>query len=340
MSTQKLLNPFRSILEASPPVWLMRQAGRYLPEYQKVRKSFPSFIDFCLHPEAICEVTLQPIHRFGFDGAILFSDILLLPALLGQPLTFKEKEGPLLQPLVFDHPDLGLSTEKLKDGIQPVLRAIQMIRQMLPPPTTLIGFAGAPWTVAAYMLEGRTSKDFAQAKIFAFQHPALFKRLLDFLVTSTCFFLDHQIQSGAQVIQLFESWAGIVPAPLFKEWVITPTQEVVSFLKKKHPTVPVIGFPKGAGIWAEKYCLETGVDGLSLDFSFPLEEALSFSGVLQGNLDPAILVVGGSPLKKATHFILRTLKNNPFVFNLGHGILPQTPLDHVTQLLDEIRSFV
>lgn len=317
----------------------MRQAGRYLPEYQRVRKKFASFLEFCLHPEAVCEVTLQPIHRFGFDAAILFSDILLLPSLLGQSVTFKEKEGPLLQPLAFDQRNLGLSSEKLEDGIQPVLQALKFIRASLPPTTALIGFAGAPWTVAAYMLEGKTSKDFSKAKDFAFQHPDLFYPFLDLLVENTIVFLDQQIQAGAELIQIFESWASVVPAPFFREWVMVPTQKIISFLKKKHPHVPLIAFPKGVGVWGHVYTLETEIDGLSLDFSFPLEKALSFPVVIQGNLDPAVLLAGGSVLEKSTRFILEIMKNKPFIFNLGHGILPETPIDHVTQLLHDVRSF-
>lgn len=339
MRDQKMLDSFKGVTSSPPPLWLMRQAGRYLPEYRQIRKKFPSFIDLCLHPEAVCEITLQPIQRFGLDGAILFSDILLLPALLGQSVIFKEGEGPLLETLDLHHSDLKLSSEKVLEGIQPILKALRLIRESLPPTTTLIGFAGAPWTVAAYMLEGKTSKDFAQAKEIAFRRPTLFKDLLSLLGESTCLFLDHQIQAGAQIIQLFESWAGSVPAPFFQEWVIDPTRKIVSFLKKKHPLVPIIGFPKGAGVGYFPYLLGTGLDGLSLDSTFPLESACSFPTVLQGNLDPALLVAGGDPLFEATRFILNTLKNKPFVFNLGHGILPNTPIHHVMQLVNEVRSF-
>lgn len=326
-----------------PPLWLMRQAGRYLPEYQKIRSRFASFVDMCLQDEAVTTITLQPINRFDFDAAILFCDILLLPALMGQNLGFCPQKGPVFEALSLTKSDFGLCPQGFQETVQPVLRAISQIKGLLSPQKPLIGFAGSPWTVCAYMVEGGASKDFYRAKKFAFQHPKRFQELLRIVTQQTCWFLGQQIQSGVDVVQLFESWASLVPASHVDPWVLQPTRHITSFLRKNYPHVPLVGFAKGFGHHLDRYAKEVGFQGIGLDSGVCLKQTTqnpSFKGlVLQGNLDPGVLWAGGEVLVKEVARILGTLQNRPFIFNLGHGILPQTPLSHVHVLVDCVRSF-
>jgi len=323
-----------------PPVWLMRQAGRYLPEYRDVRASVGGFLDLCHSPDKAAEVTHQPIRRYGFDAAILFSDILVVPDSLGQAVSFAEGEGPRLTPLRRAEDLSVLSKIGFQDKVRTIWRTVEILRQSLDPAVALIGFAGSPWTVATYMVEGRGSKDYTAVKKMAYGDPGLFQRLIDILVDASFDYLIGQIDHGAQVIQLFDSWAGVLPEAEFERWVIAPTKTLVSRLKAARPDIKIIGFPKGAGVLAEAYANETGVDCISLDSSQSLSWAvrtLSPRFTLQGNLDPILLVTGGAAMERAVDHILETTKGVPFIFNLGHGIVPETPPENVTALMGRIR---
>ncbi|MBV9824781.1 MAG: uroporphyrinogen decarboxylase [Alphaproteobacteria bacterium] len=316
-----------------PPWWLMRQAGRYLPEYRALRANAANFIEFCLTPTLAAEVTLQPIRRFGMDAAILFADILLIPRALGQSVEFREG-GPVLEPI---SPDKGLRHLRLEglSALDPVYETIARVRRELPARTTLIGFAGAPWTVATYMVEGGGSRDYPAAKGWAYRDPDGFAALLDLISEATVRYLARQIEAGAEVIQLFDSWAGVLPEPLFGRCVIGPTRSIVQQLKQHFPATPIIGFPRGAGPRYERYADETGVDAVALDTVVPLEMArdrLQSRVAVQGNLDPIALLTGGSALEAAVVRIRGALGSGPLVFNLGHGVLPQTPPEHVARL--------
>jgi uroporphyrinogen decarboxylase len=335
-----LLRALNGEVQSHPPVWLMRQAGRYLAEYREVRASAGGFLDLCHNPEKATEVTLQPIRRFGFDAAILFSDILVVPDALGQKVSFTEGEGPRLTP-IRNAKDLGiLSKVGFQDKVQTIWQTVRSLRQALDPTVALIGFAGSPWTVATYMVEGRGSKDYIAIKKMAYGDPGLFGRLIDILTDATFDYLIGQIDAGAQVLQLFDSWAGVLPESEFRRWVIEPTKILVTRLKTARPGIKIIGFPKGAGVLLEDYALETGVDAVSLDSSQKLSWAvdrLSPRFTLQGNLDPILLVTGGAALDRAVDHILEVTKGVPFIFNLGHGIVPETPIEHVAALMARIR---
>lgn len=324
-----------------PPFWLMRQAGRYLPEYRAIRERVGGFLDLCYAPALAADVTLQPVRRFGTDAAILFSDILVVPHALGQRLEYVEGEGPRLEP-VADGAALGrLSAARLHAVLAPVYDTVARVRADLPKDVALIGFAGAPWTVACYMVEGGGSKDFAAVRRFAWADPAGFGALIDLLVEVTAGYLLRQIAAGAEAVQLFDSWAGVLPERGFRRWVIEPTRRLVARLKAEAPDVPVIGFPRGAGLLYEGYGTATGVDALGLDSMVPLGVArtvLQPRLPVQGNLDPVALLVGGKVMTGEARAILAALAGGPFVFNLGHGVLPETPPDHVATLATLIRE--
>ena len=335
-----LLRALNGECPSPPPVWLMRQAGRYLPEYREIRASVGGFLDLCHSPDKATEVTLQPIRRYGFDAAILFSDILVVPDALGQRVTFAEGEGPRLDPLRKSEDLAVLSKVGFQDKVRTVWRTVESLRQALDPSVALIGFAGSPWTVATYMVEGRGSKDYVSVKKMAYGDPGLFQRIIDILIDASFDYLLGQIDHGAQVLQLFDSWAGVLPETEFERWVIAPTKILVSRLKAARPGIKIIGFPKGAGVLAEAYALETGVDGISLDSSQSLSWAvktLSPRFTLQGNLDPILLVTGGVAMERAVDRILETTKGVPFIFNLGHGIIPETPPENVKKLMELVR---
>lgn len=324
-----------------PPVWLMRQAGRYLPEYREVRRNVSGFLDLCYTPELAVEVTLQPIRRYGFDAAILFSDILVVPDALGQPVRFEEGEGPRLDPI--QAPD-GLSRLNLKgfhEHLRPVYETVRRLSQALPEETTLIGFSGAPWTVATYMVEGGGSRDFASTRGWALADSEGFGALIDIVVEATTEYLCRQIEAGAEAVQIFDSWAGVLPESEFRQWVIEPTAQIVSILNKRFPDVPVIGFPRGAGVMYRRFVEETAVDAVSIDQTVPLQwaaEHLQPLVTVQGNLDPLLLLYGGDAMARGVREILTALGDGPFVFNLGHGIVKETPIEHVEQLVDMVRG--
>jgi uroporphyrinogen decarboxylase len=333
--TKPLLRALAGEALASPPWWLMRQAGRYLPEYRETRSKARGFVELCLTPAVAAELTLQPVRRFHMDGAILFSDILMLPYALGQALTFREGEGPILEPIA-NSADIGrLKLDRMISQLEPVFETISRVAEALDPRTTLIGFAGSPWTVATYMVEGRSSRDFRQVKGWAYRDADGFSTLIDILVEGTIDFLAAQMTAGAEAVQLFDSWAGVLPEPAFERLVIEPTKRVVSALKIRFPDCPVIGFPRGAGLLYERYITETGVDGIGLDTTVPTGYAraeLQQLATVQGNLDPVMLIAGGAGLENAVRELCRVLGGGPFVFNLGHGVLPETPPENVAAL--------
>ena len=326
----------------SVPIWLMRQAGRYLPEYRATRAKAGDFLELCYRPELAVEVTLQPIRRFGFDAAILFADILLVPDALGQRLEYREGEGPKLEP-VRNTRDVGrLGRDNLHGRLAPVYETVRELARQLPAEIALIGFAGAPWTVATYMVEGGGSADHAVIKRWAFGDPDGFQKLIDLLVDATCEYLARQIEAGAEAIQIFDTWAGTLPEEAFHRWCVTPVTAIVRNLKARFPQVPVIGFPRGAGVMYDGFAAATDVDGLGLDSTVPAGWAATFlqhQATVQGNLDPQILVVGGAALRHEAERLLATLGHGPYIFNLGHGIVPDTPVEHVAELVRIVKSW-
>jgi uroporphyrinogen decarboxylase len=334
-----MLRALNGEILARPPVWLMRQAGRYLPEYRAVRKNVADFLELCFTPELAIEVTLQPIRRYGFDAAILFCDILVVPHGMGQKVAFREGEGPVLES-VRNVADLQrLDAAPVRERLASVYEAVRGIAAALPAEVALIGFAGSPWTVATYMVEGGTSRDFATIRLWAYRDPEGFSRLIDLLVTATIEHLSAQIEAGVEIVQLFDTWAGILPEAAFRRFVIEPTRRIVQALAARHPGVPIIGFPRGAGLLAEAYATETGVTAIGLDATMPLSVAreLQARRPVQGNLDPLLLVTGGAAMENELRAILTALAGGPFVFNLGHGIVPQTPPENVQRLVDIVR---
>lgn len=324
-----------------PPVWLMRQAGRYLPEYRALRAKAGGFLDLCLTPEWAAEITLQPIRRFGMDAAILFSDILILPWALGWGLDFVEGEGPVL-PRFTEEADLGrLTPGRLEAAVSPVLETIRQVRQSLPPEVALLGFAGAPFTVAAYMIEGGGAKDFQATRLMAQARPELFARLMATLAEATERYLSAQIAAGVDAVMLFDSWAGLLSPRLFASHAIAPARRIATRLGARHPGLKVIGFPRLAGTMLGAYAQGSDLAAIGLDTGVDLAAALPLLGPAtagQGNLDPAALLAGGAALAEETAGILGAARGRPFVFNLGHGVLPQTPPEHVNALLNQIRS--
>lgn len=322
-----------------PPLWLMRQAGRYLPEYRALREARGGFLDLVHDSAAAAEATLQPIRRFGMDGAILFSDILVVPHAMGQDLRFVAGEGPRLSPILADHglddltPDLTL--------LDPVYETVRQVAAALHAETTLLGFAGSPWTVATYMVAGQGSRDQAETRRLAHADPEKFAAIIEAIGDLTVDYLAGQIEAGVEAVQLFDSWSGSLSPAQFEAWVIAPTARIVAALKARHPDVPIIGFPKGAGGKIAAYARETGVDAIGLDETVDPVWAdceLPDGLPVQGNLDPLALIAGGDALAKSVAHIKRAFAGRPHVFNLGHGILPDTPIDHVEQLVGLVRE--
>jgi uroporphyrinogen decarboxylase len=330
---KKILGALQGKAYASPPFWLMRQAGRYLPEYRALRAEAGSFLKLCYTPHMAAEVTLQPLRRFGMDAAILFSDILVVPQAMGQPLDFVEGEGPRLGALDMQELDTDVA------GIlSPVYDTVSCVRAELPADKTLIGFAGAPWTVACYMIEGRGGTGFPSALDMLRNDRATFDALMDMLVIATSNHLSAQIKAGADCVQLFDSWAGMLQGDEFDACIITPARKIVAALKEKHPQTPVIGFPRGAAGRHADYALHTGIDGMGV------ENGTSLSGIntpicLQGNLAPETLLAGGDRLRDETLQILQSMKGRPFIFNLGHGVIKETPPGNVAALAKIIKDF-
>jgi uroporphyrinogen decarboxylase len=321
------------------PIWLMRQAGRYLPEYRALRAEKGGFLALVYDPQAAAEITLQPIRRFGFDGAILFSDILIVPYALGQDLAFEAGEGPRLSPPLVDGDFDALVARP--ERLEPIYRTVEKVKAALPPETTLLGFAGSPWTVATYMVAGRGSKDQSETRRLAYRDAGRFAAIVEAVSAMTVDYLSGQIEAGAEAVQLFDSWAGSLSPEQFERWVIAPNAAIVSALKARHPDVPIIGFPKGAGGKLPAYARETGVDAIGLDETVDPEWAASVlpEGLpVQGNLDPLALIAGGEALAKAARRIISAFEGRPHIFNLGHGILPDTPVAHVEQLLELVRT--
>ncbi|WP_418361256.1 uroporphyrinogen decarboxylase [Tardibacter chloracetimidivorans] len=322
-----------------PPIWMMRQAGRYLPEYRALRAEKGGFLELVHDSAAAAEVTLQPLGRFAFDGAILFSDILVIPHALGQELSFGPGEGPRLSP-----PLTGVGIESLvprPERLDPIIETVRRVAGALPPQVTFLGFAGSPWTIATYMVTGHGSRDHADARRLAYRDPAGFQQLIDRIVEATVAYLSSQIEAGVHAVQLFDSWAGSLAPAQFEKWVIAPTAEIVARLKALHPDTPIIGFPKGAGAKLAAYARETSVDALGLDETIDpiwahatLPEGLP----VQGNLDPLVLNAGGAALDEAVRHVMHALAGRPHIFNLGHGILPDTPIAHVERMLELVRG--
>ncbi len=322
-----------------PPLWLMRQAGRYLPEYRELRAEKGGFLALATDPDAAAEVTLQPIRRFGFDGSILFSDILMIPWALGQDLSFGLGEGPRLEPALVDHALDRL--QPVMGRLEPVYGTVAKVAASLPPETTFLGFAGSPWTVATYMVAGKGSKDQSETRRFAYRDPEAFGAIIDAIADNTVEYLARQIEAGVDVVQLFDSWSGSLSPAQFERWVIAPTTSIVERLHARCPGVPIIGFPKGAGGKLPAYARETGVDAIGLDETVDpvwAHGSLPADMPVQGNLDPLALIAGGADLDAAIDRILAAFVERPHVFNLGHGILPDTPIAHVEQLIARVRS--
>lgn len=328
------------------PFWLMRQAGRYLPEYRELRATTPSFLDLVYNPEKASEVTMQPIRRFGMDGAILFSDILVVPDALGQKVLFETGEGPKLDALTGEADFTGLNLDRIEKHLAPVFETIQQTREKLKSEkfdsTALIGFCGSPWTVACYMVEGSGSKDFAKAKHWAKENPESFQRLINIVTAANCLYLSAQIKAGVEAVQLFESHAGLLEGDQFEKWIIEPTHKIGEYLKDFHDDIPVIGFPRCAGKAALDYGLETLMDCVGLDQDADLDWAakeITPHMAIQGNLDPALLLVGGKAMEEGLEKIRITLEGKLFIFNLGHGVIKETPPEHVEQLTRIVRGW-
>ncbi|MCQ8279907.1 uroporphyrinogen decarboxylase [Acetobacteraceae bacterium KSS8] len=353
MTGKKLLRALKGDAVWPPPVWLMRQAGRYLPEFRALRAQ-ADFITRCMTPDIATEVTLQPIRRYAMDGAILFSDILILPWAMGQSLEFKENLGPILEP-IHTRADLDrLQPERVREATAPVMETLRRLRRTLDAPddpgilgaakpgeTTLIGFAGSPFTVACYMVEGGGSKEFASVRHMAYAEPDLFGRLIDLLTRTTADMLCDQIENGAEAVMLFDSWAGILPPAQFDRHVIAPTRRIVDEIRRRHPDVPIIGFPRLGGVLVGRYAEETGINAMALDTTADLAIVRGLvpdTVTLQGNLDPLCLVAGGTPLVDAVKAVRDAMKGRAHVFNLGHGVLPQTSPEHVRLLVDTLRD--
>lgn len=325
-----------------PPFWFMRQAGRYLPEYRQIRAQVGDFLEMCYTPSAAAEVTLQPIRRYGMDAAILFADILLIPDALGQKLEYREGEGPVLEPIRTGEALAALRPDAIHERLAPVYETVERVAGALPEGTALIGFAGSPWTVASYMVEGHGSKEFQETRLWALRDPQGFGALIDILVETTTEYLSRQIEAGADAVQLFDSWSGVLSPDQFGRWCTDPTRAIVGRLKRRYPEIPVIGFPRGAGAKTPEYAAATGVDGVGLDTSMPPRWAastLQASVAVQGNLDPLALVAGGRAMTDQARQILDALSLGPFIFNLGHGIVPQTPPEHVAALSELLRNW-
>jgi uroporphyrinogen decarboxylase len=339
--SSKLVDVLQKKSVLPPPLWMMRQAGRYLPEYRQTREMAGSFWKMCMAPELAAEVTIQPVRRFGFDAAIIFSDILVVPAALGLDVRFEDGTGPRLVP-VSSASALERSSDKWAETLDPVYQALRTARSALDPSTALLGFAGAPWTLATYIAAGGGGDEQKAAKLWAYRDPQGFAELVDVLADCIAQHLIGQLAAGASAVQIFDSWASNLAPQVFAHWVVAPTKRIVSIVRQTQPSARIIGFPRGATLQGyELYAQETGVDAVSLDTAVPIAWAVKRLGkkvVLQGNLDPVALLAGGQALSDAIDAILAASRGTPFIFNLGHGILPETPLEHVDALVHHVRS--
>lgn len=322
-----------------PPIWMMRQAGRYLPEYREVRKQAKNFLEFCYNPDLATEVTLQPIRRYGFDASILFSDIFVVPDAIGYPVRFEEGRGPVLEPLS-SHLIDQLDQAKAEDHLKPVIETVSRLRRHLPVETTLLGFCGAPWTVACYSVAGHTTPDQTAARIGSYRDPELLGRFIDHLITASIAYLVRQLDAGADAVQIFDTWAGVLDDAGFRRWSIEPTKAIVSGVKAQRPNAKIIGFPKASSARLKLFIEETGVDAIGLDWTAPDSIALDIQKrvPIQGNLDPMRLVAGGPALDEGVDHILETLGNGPLIFNLGHGVTPDADPDNVARMVERVRG--
>lgn len=340
-TTSRFLRALNGEAQSTPPVWLMRQAGRYLPEYREVRAKAGSFLSLCYNPELAAEVTLQPIRRFGFDAAILFSDILVVPQALGQSLWFVEGEGPRLEPVATRERLAEIDRAADDAKLDPIMETVRRVREALPSQTGFIGFCGAPWTVTTYMVAGRGTPDQGPAKALFRSDPELFQAIIDRIVEASIRYLNAQVAAGVDAVQIFDSWAGSLGADEFQRWCVAPTRRIAEGVRAVHPQARIIGFPRGAGTLIPDYVRQTGVDAVGLeteiDRSFAAAEIQSLVPV-QGHLDPQVLRAGGPELEREAEAILAAFCARPFVFNLGHGILPDTPIAHVERLLKTVRG--
>jgi uroporphyrinogen decarboxylase len=328
--------------QASPPIWMMRQAGRYLPEYRALRAEAGSFLALCFDPQKAAEVTLQPIRRFGFDGAILFSDILVVPHALGQTVTFEAGEGPRLDP-IGDRSGLGRLERDLSPAIvSPVYETVSRVKASLPANVTLLGFCGAPWTVATYMVAGRGGEDQVAARLFAYRDPEGFQILIDRLVETSIAYLAGQVAAGADAVQIFDTWAGVLPGPEFERWCVDPVRRIAEGLRAIAPGIPVIGFPKGAGLRLKRLVDQASVQAVGLDWTADaafVSREIQPHVAVQGNVDPIALLAGGDALDRAVDSVLASYGAGRLIFNLGHGILPPTPIAHVEQMIARVRAW-
>jgi uroporphyrinogen decarboxylase len=341
--SKPLLRTLAGERSAVPPIWLMRQAGRYLPEYRAIREKTNNFLDLCFNPKLAAEVTLQPIRRFGFDAAILFSDILVVPHALGQHVTFEAGEGPQLDALAEPAALKRLRTEIDHSKLAPVYETIDRVKPELPPSVALVGFCGAPWTVATYMIAGCGTADQLPARLFAYRHTEAFATLIDILIEASTSYLVRQFAAGVDAVQIFDTWAGVLPADEFRKWCIEPTARIVAGVRQQFPAAQIIGFPRGAGTELSRYLEAVPVDAVGLDWMTELSFArdqIQPLRTIQGNLDPLALLAGGAALDRAIDAILEAFGHRPFIFNLGHGILPDTPIAHVERLIARVRNHV
>jgi uroporphyrinogen decarboxylase len=340
--TKPLLDVLGGRRREIPPIWMMRQAGRYLPEYREVRAKAGGFLDLCFTPDFAAEVTLQPIRRFGFDAAIIFSDILVIPYALGREVRFEVGEGPRLDPLDTPAKIATLATGADFGKLQPVYDALRRVRRKLAPEVTLIGFCGAPWTVATYMVAGQGTPDQAPARMLAYREPEAFSKIIDALVENSIEHLLGQLQAGADCVQIFDTWAGVLPPREFLRWSIAPTARIVEGVRAKMPDARIIGFPRGAGALLPAYVGATRVDAVSIDWAAEpslIRERVQNRVAVQGNLDPLALIAGGAALDRAVDDVLSNYGQGRLIFNLGHGILPETPIAHVEQMIRRVRDF-
>jgi uroporphyrinogen decarboxylase len=338
---KKLLNVLNGRREAVPPVWMMRQAGRYLPEYRATRERAGSFLDLCFNPKLAAEVTLQPIRRFHFDAAILFSDILVVPHALGRKVDFVAGEGPKLEPIEDAATARSVRREIDHGSLDPVYETIRLVKAELPADVALLGFCGAPWTVATYMIAGHGTPDQEPARLFAYRHPEVFDELLQVLVKASAEYLIRQFRAGVDAVQIFDTWAGILPPEEFARWCIAPLRRIILSVRDEIADAKIIGFPRGAGTMLPRYVSELPIDAVGLDWM--IDKAFARDHIqtvkpVQGNLDPVALIAGGEALDRAVDDVMRAFSDGPFIFNLGHGITPQTPVAHVERMLKRVRG--
>ncbi|MBL0318759.1 MAG: uroporphyrinogen decarboxylase [Alphaproteobacteria bacterium] len=321
------------------PVWFMRQAGRYLPEYREIRSTIDSFLSLCYTPKLACEVTLQPLRRFDLDAAILFSDILVVLDALDIQVKFEKTGGPVVEKVTAETLPI-FSENRFHQTLSPVYETIDLIKQKLPKHVAFIGFSGAPWTLACYAINGSGNHHFTETRVFAYRYPQVFATLIETLTDAIIVYLEKQIESGVEIIQLFDSWSGILPETEFEQWVIKPTAKIVHALAQKYPHIPVIGFPRGAGYHYERYVEQCQVKAVGIDTCVPLHamKQLQSKTVVQGNLDPLVLAINAKKAVEETQRMLHQLDQNKMIFNLGHGIVPETPIEHVESVLRTIRD--